>query len=126
VDIAYEASPPMFRNHPLWFIACVLLIAVFGLGIILLMYWYIQTRSTRLTITSTDLAYEVGIFSKTRIEVRLPNIRTVKVTQTFMQRIFNTGDIELYTSGDNPEVVTKGMPDPEKVREIVNASRQPG
>ena len=37
--VIYEAHPAMFRAHPFWFIGCIILIPVFGLGIILLLYW---------------------------------------------------------------------------------------
>jgi hypothetical protein len=46
------------------------------------------------------------------------------VKQSFSNRIFGTGTIELYTSGDNPEIVAKGMPDPNKVREIIKANQK--
>ena len=49
--VIYEAHPAMFRAHPFWFILCVLLIAAFGIGILILLYWYIKTRATALTVT---------------------------------------------------------------------------
>ena len=42
--VIYEAHPTMFRAHPFWFIGCIILIPVFGLGVLLLLYWYIHTR----------------------------------------------------------------------------------
>ena len=44
----YEAHPAMFRAHPIWFILCVLLIAVFGIGIIIL-------RTNALTVADSKL-----------------------------------------------------------------------
>jgi hypothetical protein len=49
--VIYEAHPTMFRAHPFWFIGCIILIPVFGLGVLLLLYWYIHTRQTALTVT---------------------------------------------------------------------------
>lgn len=116
--VLYEASPPLFRNNPLLFILAVLAIAAFGLGIIILLWWSVTARSRRLTITDQELRYEVGIFSKTRKEIRLPAIRSVRVHQRFSQRIFGTGDVEIYSSGDLPEIVAPGMPDPHRIREL--------
>ena len=31
--VIYEAHPTMFRAHPFWFIGCIILIPVFGLGV---------------------------------------------------------------------------------------------
>ena len=45
-EVIYEAHPAMFRAHPFWFILFVLLIAAFGIGLLILLYWYITTRAT--------------------------------------------------------------------------------
>jgi uncharacterized membrane protein YdbT with pleckstrin-like domain len=50
----YEAHPAMFRAHPFWFILCVLLIAVFGIGIIIL-------RANALTVADSKLMYELSV-----------------------------------------------------------------
>jgi hypothetical protein len=34
--VIYEAHPAMFRAHPFWFVLCVLLIALFGIGIMMM------------------------------------------------------------------------------------------
>ena len=47
--VIYEAHPAMFRAHLFWFIGCIILIPVFGLGVLLLLYWHIHTRQTALT-----------------------------------------------------------------------------
>lgn len=116
--ILYAASPPMFRNNPLLFVLAVLLIAAFGLGIIILLWWYVVSKSTRLIITDREVRYEKGILSKTRKEIRLPAIRSVRVHQTLGQRIFGTGNIEIYSAGDLPEIVARGLPDPHRIREL--------
>lgn len=121
-DVLYQSNPPMFRNNPIWFILSILLIPVFGIGILILIVWYISTKAQSLTVTSQDVLYERGILSKSRSELRLSSIRSVRVHQTLFQRIFGTGDIEIYTAGDSPEVTAKGMPDPNEVRELIGKS----
>ena len=119
----YAANPVMFKNHPLGFLLCILLIPL-GVGILILMYWHLQNKSSRLVVTKDHVLYEKGLLSKERSEVDIDGIRTVKVKQSFSNRIFGTGTIELYTSGDNPEIIAKGMPDPNKVREIIKANQK--
>lgn len=116
--ILYQANPPMFRNNPVLFVLAVLLIAAFGIGIVILLWWYVVSRSQTLTITEDELRYEKGILSKARSEVRLTSIRSVRINQTLGQRIFGTGDIEVYTAGDSPEITAKGLPDPNRIREL--------
>lgn len=118
-EILYEAHPPMFRNNPVGFVLSVALIAA-AVGILILLVWYVKTRSEKLTITREDLRYERGILSKSRSEVRLTGIRSVTVHQSLFQRMFGTGDIEIYTAGDRPEIIAKGIPDPNEVREIIS------
>ncbi|WPE16350.1 PH domain-containing protein [Candidatus Thioglobus autotrophicus] len=118
-NVLYSNNPSMFKNAPVLFIVYVGLIAAFGIGIILLLIWYLQTKSTKLTITNKDILLEKGLLSKDRSEVSIKSIRTVKVKQSFFNRILGVGAIELYTAGDLPEIEVKGMPDPNKVRDII-------
>lgn len=116
--VHYSASPPMFRNNPLLFILSIVLIAAFGLGIIILLWWYVVARSQSLTITDEEIRYEKGILNKARSEIRLSSVRSVRINQNLGQRIFGTGDVAIFTAGDNPEIVAKGMPDPHTIREL--------
>lgn len=116
--IRYQSNPPMFRNNPVLFVLAVLLIAAFGAGIVILVWWYVVSKASQLTITDQEVRYEKGILSKTRKEIRLPAIRSVRVHQSLSQRIFGTGDVEIYSAGDLPEIVAKGMPDPHRIREL--------
>lgn len=117
-NIVYQASPPMFRNNPLGFILSVILIAAFGLGIIILLWWYVVSRSTVLTVTDREMRLERGILNKTHSEIQLNAVRSVRVHQSLWQRMFGTGDVEVFSAGDNAEIVAKGMPNPGRIREI--------
>jgi len=115
----YDASPAMFRNQPLGFILAVLLIAAFGLGILILLYWYIKTRSVRLTVTGDAIHLSRGILTKEQTDIDVREIRTVLIRQRFWQRIFDVGQIEVFTTGDMPEFSLQGMPDPNFVRDYI-------
>ena len=108
--------PPMFRNNPLGFILSILLITVVGLGVLILLYWFILSRSETLSIFDNKLIFTSGILSKKSTELKLMSIRTINVSQSFFQRIFGTGDLDIFTAGDFPEVALKGMPDPLKLK----------
>ncbi len=122
--VIYEAHPAMFRAHPFWFILAVLLIAAFGVGILILIYWYIKTRATALTVTDSDLLYERGILSKDRTSVSLRHIRSVNVMQTFVNRILGVGTIQISTAGDLPEFTIADMPDPHVIREAIAKAQE--
>lgn len=122
--VIYEAHPAMFRAHPFWFILAVLLIAAFGIGILILIYWYVQTRATALTITDSDLLYERGILSKERTSVSLRHVRSVNVMQSFVNRILGVGTIQISTAGDEPEFTIADMPDPHVIREAIAKAQE--
>ncbi len=121
--VIYEAHPAMFRAHPFWFILSVLLIAACGLRILILLYWYIKTRATALTITEHEIMYEQGILSKDRTSVSLKHVRAVRVTQRFINRILGVGTVEISTAGDEPEFEVKNMPDPHQIREAISRAQ---
>jgi uncharacterized membrane protein YdbT with pleckstrin-like domain len=123
-EVIYEAHPAMFRAHPFLFIGCILLIAAFGLGIIILLYWYIKTRATALIVTEHDITYEKGILSKDRTSVSLRHVRSVRVTQGFVNRIFGVGVVEIATAGDEPEFSIRDMPDPHEIRDAIRKAQE--
>jgi uncharacterized membrane protein YdbT with pleckstrin-like domain len=122
--VIYEAHPAMFRAHPFWFILAVLLILAFGIGIIILLYWYIKTRATALTVTDQDLLYERGILSKDRTSVSLKHVRSVNIAQGFINRIFGVGTIQISTAGDEPEFTIADMPDPYVIQETITKAQE--
>jgi uncharacterized membrane protein YdbT with pleckstrin-like domain len=122
--VVYEAHPAMFRAHPFWFILFVLLIAAFGIGLLILLYWYIKTRATALTVTQHELMYERGILSKDRLSVSLRHVRSVEVKQSFVNRILGVGTIQVSTAGDEPEFTVKDLPNPHEIREAISRAQE--
>lgn len=120
----YSEHPVMFKNNPFGFIVSLLLIPVFGVGLLILLWWYLQCKSSKLTVSEHDLLFERGLLSKDRAEFSIDSVRTVRIKQSFFNRIFGVGRIEIYTAGDDPEFVANGMPDPNRVRELINAQQR--
>lgn len=116
----YAEHPAMFRNNPFGFIIALLLVPV-GIGLLILLWWYLSVKAEKLVVTEHDVIFEKGLLNKEHSEVNIESIRAVKVRQSFFNRIFGTGEIELYTAGDSPEIIARGMPSPGRVRELINA-----
>ena len=113
----------MWRNRPVLFFVCICLIAAFGLGVLLLLGWYIKTRIDELKISSGKIQWVHGIVSKTYVEVDIQQVRTVRVHQNFIQRIFRSGLLEVFTAGDKPEIVIRGLPYTTRIREIIDEQK---
>ena len=124
--ILYDSNPSMWRQAPFTFAFFVLLIPVFGLGVILLAVWWVQTLATELTLTENVITLRRGILSKSVNQIRLADVREILVEQTWFQRIMNAGRIEISSAAtsDEADIVVTGMPDPEQVRIIINRHRK--
>jgi len=122
----YSEHPVMFKNNPLGFIVCLILIPVGGLGLLILLTWHLKNKASKLSVNDNEILFEKGLLSKERSEVNLASVRTTKVKQSFFNRIFGVGTIEIYTAGDSPEIIASGMPDPNKIRELIKANQNGG
>lgn len=122
----YSEHPVMFKNNPLGFILCLILIPAGGLGLLILLTWHLKNKASKLSVNDNEILFEKGLLSKERSEVNLASVRTTKVKQSFFNRIFGVGTIEIYTAGDSPEIIASGMPDPNKIRELIKANQNGG
>jgi len=114
----YDEHPAMFRAHPFLFI--LLLVSV--IGILAIAIWWIMHKGERLALSDREVLLERGLLSKQRTEFALSSIRSVRITQTLGQRMFDVGNIELFSAGDVAEIAIKSMPRPGRIRDIA-ASR---
>lgn len=114
----YDEHPAMFRAHPFLFI--LLLLSVIGL--LAIGVWWLRAKGERLALSDREVLMERGLLAKQRTEIALSSIRSVRITQTFGQRIFDVGNVELFSAGDIAEIAIKSMPRPGRIRNIA-ASR---
>lgn len=117
-EILYQAHPSMIRMYPVGTVIAILLIPL-GIGILILLWWWISTKADKLTIKTDEVVWEHGIISKQYTELSMHSLRSVRVKQSLLQRMLNAGDVEIYTAGDDPELVIKGLPDPDRIREHI-------
>jgi uncharacterized membrane protein YdbT with pleckstrin-like domain len=117
-EVLYEEHPSLIRTHPLGTVLAIILIPV-GVGILILLYWYLTMMADKLLIKEDEVVWTHGLLSKQYVEINMSSIRTVRVEQTLLQRMLNAGKIEIFTAGDSPELTVNGMPDPDKIRELI-------
>lgn len=114
----YDEHPAMFRAHPVLFL--LLLISVVGL--LAIGVWWVLHKGERLALSEREVLLERGLLAKQRTEIALTSIRSVRITQSLGQRIFDVGHVELFSAGDVAEIAVKNMPRPDRIRSIA-ASR---
>ncbi len=111
-NILHTAKPSMMRNSPL----STIIFGTLTLGLVP----FIWRGGQILTIYDNgDVSYQKGIASREKIEIQASEIRTVKVSQSLFARIMNAGTLEIYTTGDTPEISIAGISDPDTIRETL-------
>ena len=138
-DLLFSENPKMPRNKPFMFIFIIILniaglvaairldqqsFQIIGLvvwlgTVISLLIWYMKIKSIKVSVTNNDILVERGLLRKNRKELAIAKVRTVEVDQDFIDRIFGVGKIKVFTAGDLPEIEGPGLPDPNRIRELV-------
>lgn len=113
----YDENPAMFRAHPLLF--TLLLLSV--VGILVIAVWWVMHKGERLALSEREVLLERGLLSKQRTEVALGSIRSVRITQSLGQRIFDVGHVEMFSAGDVAEIAIKNIPRPGRIRALAAA-----
>ena len=114
----------MFRNNPLGFVISVILIIAFGLGLVILLVWWLKCKNEKLTVTNKRTILRTGILSKNTNEVMHRDIRNIQVSQSLFQRMFNTGAIGISSAGqDGIELTASGYSAPQKIHKTIDACR---
>ena len=106
MNMSFNVTP--FRCRPFE-------VLFFGWLIFPLLYWYFLSLFEKVDVSDDEVIYQNGIFSKTKIELRKNQIRSIVINQSFFNRIFNCGTLEIFTSGDKPELTLKNFPSPELI-----------
>jgi|GEM_PF-164904 len=146
--VLYDANPSLLRTYPFaTIVLLVVLLAgivlaiapgvvsapvglparIVGLvGIVIaaaafvwLLIWYISTKMDHLAIREDEIVWSHGLIRKQYTEISLSSVRTTRVKQTLMQRIMDAGDVMIFTSGDQPELHIRGLPEPYRIRELL-------
>jgi uncharacterized membrane protein YdbT with pleckstrin-like domain len=119
--VLYRANPSMVRSAPLRF-AIVIALCFVGVGIPILIVWWLRCKCTTLTVTESRVILRKGILSKSLNEVRHSHIRNVQLRQDFLQRILGVGWIGIASAGHaGVEIEVSGIPSPGKVKAIIDA-----
>lgn len=122
--VLYHRHPSMFRNRPVLFLLFVVLTLLYGVGLLLLLIWWIRDLGVTLTVTDKRTTLRHGILSKSITEIWHRDVRNVLVSQSFFQRIFGVGAIGISSAGGaGLEIQVAGMATPYVVKQIVDSGR---
>lgn len=116
--VLYEEHPAMFRSNPILFVLAVI-------TIIPAIIWYLKSRSTTLIVTDDQTTLLKGLLSKHTNDVFHENVRNIQVKQSFFQRIMGVGYVGISSAGQSGvEIEVDGIPDPDRVKQIIDDHRR--
>jgi len=108
-----------------WAAIPILLVLVVALGS--LAYWKVRTLTMALRITSVRTIEDRGFFSRRTSEVLHENIRNVQITQSFWNRLWGVGKLEIASAGhEGFEITFKDVRNPYDVRSLIDEHREFG
>ena len=84
-----------------------------------------RRNSVTLTVKPDEISLERGLIGRQSIGISSRNIRTIKVSQSVMQRILNVGDIRVASSGtEEYEICASNMPSPHEIKEAMQVNER--
>lgn len=110
-----------FKWHWIYYLVPIFL-CFFFIGIPILIYRFVLLKTSEVAITDRRLLGKFGILSKRVIDVPLDKIDNFNMNQSFLQRIFNAGQITFKNDGEYitlPMVVS----DPRQVKNQFSESQ---
>ncbi len=92
-----------------------------GAGVVALSV-YLQSRSTRYTLTSERLRVITGLLSTTTQELELRRVRDTVVVQPFFQRLLGLGHVTLISAdASTPRVTLRSVADPAALQSTIRS-----
>lgn len=108
--IVYEGKISLWALLPEIILGLVLL-PIFGIGLLFWAAAAIKYYSTEIAITSKRVIAKFGFISRTTIEINILKVESIQVNQGILGRIFNFGSIIVSGAG-NPQAPVSGISSP--------------
>ena len=94
-----------------WIFFGLLLLAAFGLGLLLWLWAWLVYRSTELAVTNKRIITKAGFIQRNTTEMFLEKVESIQVDQGIMGRMFDFGSITVSgTGGDKSPVRNVSQP----------------
>jgi membrane protein YdbS with pleckstrin-like domain len=150
--VLWWGHPRMFRGEPTRFLALIVAVAAGGaicwalaavthspkVGLVaalvilavvgmIVLTWWLRCRYSTLTVTEKRSILDTGYLSRATNELRHVDVRNIEVNQTFLQRLFGTGSIEISTAAsDEGEIAISGILEPQRVATLIRERQDSG
>lgn len=114
--ITYTGNISLWSLAPL-IILGFLLLAFYGLGLILWLAAFFRYKTTELAVTNKRVIAKFGFISRQTVELNINKVESIQVNQGILGRIFNYGSLIISGAG-NPQAPIPGISDPMTFRRV--------
>lgn len=112
--VEYTANVSLWSMIPLFILGLVLL-PLYGVGLLFWVVAYLRYISTELVITNKKIVAKFGFISRHTIELLLPKVESIQVNQSFLGRMLDYGSVIVSGAG-NPQAPVPGISHPIEFR----------
>jgi membrane protein YdbS with pleckstrin-like domain len=92
--------------------------------IAVLFFWilwnFMSWRSTWYTVTTQRVQIKSGVLSTKSVYIHFNKMQDIEVTQSLIQRISSSGDIEIFGGRDSTNLILEDIPKPNYVEDLIN------
>tara|TARA_R110000796_G_scaffold22657_3_gene65465 strand:+ start:1481 stop:1915 length:435 start_codon:yes stop_codon:yes gene_type:complete len=99
-----KCSPSQVTNFG-YYILCLILLPVFGLGLIMFLVRFLKTKFTKYEVTEERIIEQTGVFSRSTDETELYRVKDIRLEEPFFLRMFGLSTILLVTSDKSSPIV---------------------
>ena len=102
----------------------IVLLPVFGIGLIFLIKAYVKYKTTELAITTKRVIVKFGFIRRSTVEININKVESIQVDQEMLGRMFNFGTLIIAGAG-NPQAPISGISEPMEFRKaFIEAQEQ--
>jgi len=106
-----------------WWLAGIVLLPAFGVGLIFLGVAWIRMRTTELAVTNRRVIVKFGLIRRDTIEIQVARIESVQVHQSVGGRLLGYGDV-VFSGAGTPQVSIPQAADPIGFRKAVVSAQE--
>jgi len=118
-EINIEEEKVLWKENPShwtkfgYYLLSVILIPLFGIGLIMLLVVFLKLKYTIYTLTDQRIIIQTGIFSRSIESIELYRIKDIKMNASFTQRLVGIGNIMMVSSDKStPSISLSGFYNP--------------
>ena len=119
-EITLISTKPTMRRHPFLFLLCLALILFHGLGLVLLLIWFIRCYFVRYIFTTKRTLLKKLFVSHEILEIRHCDLRTISTNQGPFIHYFDIGDLILSSAAWDSKIKIKNTPRFQEINELLH------